>query len=106
MLFEEILPALRAGKKVRRPGWNKSSYVKAYDVMVRWDDGQDLAISVSGLNADDWEVVFEPTRVADYLVKTEFTNCEDAPLWIQRTFEVGKQPTDAMLIPETEREVI
>ena len=102
-MFEEILPALRAGKKVRRQEWQEDSYVKAHEVMVKWDDGQDLVLSVPGLNSDDWEIVPEPKRVAIYLLKS--TMFGDRGDWYESILEVGKQPTDAVLVPGSEREV-
>ena len=54
MKFEEVLPALREGKKVGRKKWDKSYYVNNYgEAYVDWED----------LLATDWEIVKEPKKV-------------------------------------------
>ena len=51
MKFEEVLPALREGKKVRRTSWVSTTHIKAKG---------DYFLDVSGCLADDWEIVDEP----------------------------------------------
>lgn len=54
MKFEEVLPALRKGKKVGRKKWDKSYYVNNYgEAYVDWED----------LLATDWEIVKETKKV-------------------------------------------
>lgn len=64
MRFEEVLPALREGKKVRRKSWNKRNYivVKKDNLIV---DENDYAIPfcIDDFSADDWEIVEEKKKV-------------------------------------------
>ena len=65
MNFEDVLPALRAGKKVRCPQWNKSSILVARDGRIEWEDGETPIFLASMLaeyvfGNDDWEIVEEP----------------------------------------------
>jgi hypothetical protein len=92
MRFEEVLPALRAGRKVRQASWptHVRSYPSSFQAGLLWEQ----------IEADDWEVVPELVRVADYWVPWN-----DGTLAAKLTFEIGKQPADAVLIPGSEREV-
>lgn len=67
MKFEEVLPALRKGKKVRI---NVEIWVQLLGYITL--DGNDVVVDkygklyeldLSDLNADDWEVVKEPKKV-------------------------------------------
>lgn len=64
MKFEEVLPALREGIKVRRKSWNKRNYivVKKDNLIV---DENDYAIpfTLDDFYADDWEIVKEKKKV-------------------------------------------
>ena len=64
MRFEEVLPVLRKGIKVRRKSWNKRNYivVKKDNLIV---DENDYAIPfcIDDFSADDWEIVREPKKV-------------------------------------------
>ena len=108
MRFEEVLPALREGKKVRRAAWNKHSY---YCLSIDdLDNGTELRV----LLEDDWEIVREPKRVADYLVP-DFTSrwVSATGRWVRpsnpdkyfrQTHEVDKQPKGSVMVPGTERD--
>lgn len=58
MKFEEVLPALREGKKIRRKEWQKTHY---YIGSRFCDVGYEL--SLTDLLADDWEIVKEKKKV-------------------------------------------
>ena len=64
MKFEEVLPALRKGIKVRRKSWNKRNYivVKKDNLIV---DENDYAIPfcIDDFSADDWEIIKEKKKV-------------------------------------------
>lgn len=85
MKFEEILPALKAGKKIRRKCWGKEVYIKTHDFFVVGqiitEDNIDYALTVMDLEADDWEVIKEPKKVKlrdltkEQLEKWRRTNC-------------------------------
>lgn len=63
MKFEEILPALRNGKKVRRESWHRAD-----SITYEWDNDLSLCkdmphggyfnyhLPLEDLNADDWEI--------------------------------------------------
>jgi hypothetical protein len=99
MLFEQVLPALRAGKKVKRTGWFCSFSLKDLD------DGAEL----NDLLANDWEIVPELKCVADYWVPDSAwgyvrMNPTAAEFARKQTYEIGKQPNRSVMIPNSERE--
>ena len=98
MKFEEVLPALRAGKKVRRSCWPVDDSIN-FKTMFPLH---------KCLARHDWEIVPEPKHLADYLVKSKHRLSvlgSYFPTWIQETHEVGKQPADAVLVLGSERDV-
>ncbi len=87
MKFEETLPALREGKKVRR---KDSSWINFYDcIYVNWVGKvmpncayfEDYTLDTEDLDADDWEVVEEKKKVKlrdltpEQMQKWKDTNC-------------------------------
>jgi hypothetical protein len=99
MKFEEIMPALRAGKKVRLKAWAnlRDEYLSLAD-----DNAELMLFQVV---MDEWEVVPEPTRVADYWVPT-INRVDNTPSGcaFRHTIAIGKQPDTAVLIPGTEKD--
>ena len=72
MKFEEVLPALREDKKVRRSSWGNGFYIALQGEsprggeLVWWDDIQNwnyYSPSRDDFNADDWEIVKEDKKV-------------------------------------------
>lgn len=62
MKFEEVLPLLKEGKKIRRKGWAKSNlfiYLRETNIMEKWSDNVERPRRFyhSDILADDWEVV-------------------------------------------------
>jgi hypothetical protein len=58
MKFEEILPALREGIKVRRKSWNKRNYiVVAKDNLIVDENDYAIPFCIDDFSADDWEIV-------------------------------------------------
>ena len=60
MKFEEVLPALKEGKKIKRKCW----YIKKYIVLeengdIITDKRQRYVFNKNSLLADDWEIVKE-----------------------------------------------
>jgi hypothetical protein len=97
MKFEEVLPALRAGKKVKLACWGSVTYV----------DLRSGGLTMKCLIADDWEIVPEPTRVADYLCLHPHLFAGPFGMtqqYYKATFDIGKQPDSAVLVPGSERE--
>ena len=92
MKFEETLPALREGKKVRR---KDSSWINFYDcIYVNWVGKvmpnrayfEDYTLDTEDLDADDWEVVEEKKKVKLRDLKTQ----EQLEKWKERNCEGSK----------------
>lgn len=60
MRFEEVLLALREGKKVRKSSWIKGEYIYKIDTdwfqYLRNQDNQDFVLTPGELLAEDWEI--------------------------------------------------
>jgi hypothetical protein len=105
MKFEEIMPALRAGKKVRLKAW-----ANLRDEYLSLADSCNAELMLFQVVMDEWEVVPEPTRVADYWVPDScwgYVRMDPTAVEFARkhTIAIGEQPDTAVLIPGTEREV-
>ncbi len=66
MKFEEVLPALREGEKIKRKIWYEDiNYIILNEnkeiISFKW--GIYDALSIKDLLADDWEVIEEPNKV-------------------------------------------
>lgn len=64
MKFEEILPALREGKKIRRSFWSNEHYIELvgcdfYDNRTN----KEYYFNLNDFIADSWEIVKEPKKV-------------------------------------------
>lgn len=108
----------RAGKPIRSKS-AKVPYVQfskddphyGGDCLYDHNDCYDqyFAIELDWMDADDWEIVPEPSRVADYLVETPYkrTDIEHYPptYWQQSTHPIGSQPEGSVLVPGSEKEV-
>lgn len=91
MKFEEVLPALLKGKKIRRKCWGKErSFIVIENDSIVDNYGNRLAISVNGFKADDWETVKEKKKVKlrdltkkqyiEYSKKCNVRICNECPL--------------------------
>lgn len=69
MKFEEVLPALREGKMIKRKCWREGEYLK---IDGEYLERKDCAVlerklftdfSLKELLADDWETVKEPKKI-------------------------------------------
>ena len=67
MKFEEVLPALKAGKKIRRRTWCKDTYIYInYCGRIVTQSGSHYDIILNGLydlKHDGWEIVKEKKKV-------------------------------------------
>lgn len=64
MKFEEVLPALREGKKIRRKSWGRvRSFIIIKDDSLVDDYRCNVVIYAYDLKADDWEIVKEKKKV-------------------------------------------
>ena len=79
MKFEEVLPALREGKKVRRKSWGRvHSFIIIKDDSLVDDYHCNVGIYAYDLKADDWEIVKETKNV-----KLRDLTEEEYDLWIE-----------------------
>lgn len=71
MKFEEVLPALRVGKKIRRKDWQSYEYIKKsslhlfreiVEVIVDEDDNE-YTLTLDDFTCDDWQIVKEKKKV-------------------------------------------
>lgn len=67
MTFEEVLPILRKGKKIKRKWWRKREYIREGNVFgckrIVNEDNNVYILNTNDLFADDWEVIKEPKKV-------------------------------------------
>lgn len=86
MKLEDILPQIRKGRKARRKG------------LLEFPVGffKDIA-------SDDWELVPEPVRVADYLVPEITGFARRRTIYHKDTHPIGQQPEGAVMVPGSER---
>ena len=64
MKFEEVLPALREGIKVRRKSWNKRNYIVVEkDNLIVDENDYAIPFCIDDFSADDWEIVKEKKKV-------------------------------------------
>lgn len=66
MNFEEILPALKEGKKIRRKSWHKIHGVQkinATDDSIVDENGEYFPFVLEDFLSNDWEVIKEKRRV-------------------------------------------
>lgn len=67
MKFTEVLPTLKAGKKIKRKGWEKEEYIKTHnffgmeEIVTKYNIV--YALTIMDLEADDWEIVKETKKV-------------------------------------------
>jgi hypothetical protein len=96
MTFEQILPALKQGKKVRRKGWKKEEYIYARSSSVSaqecwWFNDEEghamCTMNPSVIFADDWEIYGEENQngksgvsigCLKCKVSSNFDECEQA----------------------------
>ena len=105
-LLEDVLPQIRAGRKARRKMWRNPCFMRMTEsgIIVVFD-GVSRAFTGMEINADDWELVPEPIRVADYLVEDKFYTVNKRLVWQKQTHPIGQQPEGSVLVPNSEREV-
>jgi hypothetical protein len=108
--LEDVLPALREGKKIRRQGFRKGGFLVLKGKEVVDDAGHGgFSVGTCYLLADDWEVVPSPVKVADYLVEQKglFVGSQSSvivkPVWQKETHPIGQQPEGSVLVPGSER---
>ena len=84
MKFEEVLPALRNGKKIRRRVWLDADYIYVRDGSIVDNDGYSFEIDLSITLNDDWEIIEEPEYDWDYIIDNH------CPCWFWDTYEDAK----------------
>ena len=64
MKFEEIIPALREGKKIRRRGWVKNAYISiGTDGSVCDQNNEIFPFVLNDFKSEFWEILREPKKV-------------------------------------------
>ena len=71
MKFEEVLPALRDGRKIRRRVWLDADYIYIRDGSIVDNDGDFFEIDFSITLNDDWEIIEEPKYDWDYIIENQ-----------------------------------
>lgn len=67
MKFNEVLPALKAGKKIRKNWWSEDSYIaigiNGQEAISWGSDGSAYPFGISDFEKDNWEIVKESKKV-------------------------------------------
>lgn len=65
MRFEEVLPALREGKKIRLKEWKEIEYIymPKNEIDLKTEDYHSVNLSWQDLFSGDWEIVEEKKKV-------------------------------------------
>ena len=63
MTFEEVLPALKEGKKIRRTFWWEGHYFKLTSDGIVDQEGKNFTIGKDDLCCFDWEIVKDKKKV-------------------------------------------
>lgn len=100
MKLEEVLPALREGKKIRAKGWRPECYIMCNKDEFIDERGHEFGFMTIGHLKADWEIVPEPTRVADYFVPYR----RRSDVYFKQTHFIGSQPEGSVLVPNSERD--
>ena len=77
MKFEEVLPALREGKKIRLKEWKEIQYIymPKNETELRAEDGHFVNLSWKNFFSDGWEIIEEPKKIKlRDLTEKEFQN--------------------------------
>ena len=98
MKFEEVLPALREGKKIGRKKWNKGYYYEMtykYGHNVIVDNHGEAKEDWENLLATDWEIVKETKKVKlrdltyEQFEKWQYKNCDGSNCFTNCPFGVS-----------------
>lgn len=72
MKFEEVLPAFKNGKKIRRKAWYKKYFIYREGLFVYKEDGGYYHfMNCDQLLCDDWEIIEEPEPDWSYIIKNK-----------------------------------
>ena len=63
MTFEEVLPELKEGKKIRRENWNKIHEIHVNDDYIVDENDEYFPFVLEDFSTNDWEVVEEKKKV-------------------------------------------
>ena len=65
MKFEEVLPALREGKKIRLKEWKEIEYIykPKKETELRAEDYKAVDLSWEDFFSDNWEIIEEPKKI-------------------------------------------
>lgn len=105
-ILEDVLPALREGKRIRNIRWPVGRYFELSECgrVLDQDGVHDSALTEIEWLWEGWEIVPEPTRVADYLVP--LIHPDNKRDWfVKETHPIGQQPEGSVMVPGSEKEV-
>lgn len=86
MKFEEVLPALREGKKIRLKEWKEVEYlyIPKNETDLKTEDYHSVNLSWQDLFSGDWEIVKETKKV-----KLRDLTAEQVKKWIDENCNRG-----------------
>ena len=85
MKFEDVLPALKEGKKVRRSLWPKDEYIfRVNNLVCNEKNDYWCPADFDNILRDDWEIIKESEYDWDYIIENE------CPCWFWDIYEDGK----------------
>lgn len=67
MKLEEVLPALREGKRIRRRCYVDGGYILIEEGSMISSSGHCESLDEDDIFADDWEIVPEPKKIQSWL---------------------------------------
>ncbi len=72
MKFEDVLPALKEGKKVRRSLWPKDEYIfRVNNLVCNEKNDYWCPADFDNILRDDWEIIEEPEPDWEYIIKNK-----------------------------------
>lgn len=105
--LEDILPEIRKGRKVRCLS-RTNHIIMLKGKQLTYEDLSyvcPVQLTSEDILSDDWEIVPEPVKVADYLQPDPFSMSVSGKCsrWVSKTYPVGQQPEGSVMVPKSER---
>ena len=88
MKFEEILPLLKEGKKIRKASWFEGHYFKLASDGIVDQDGKSFTLGKDDLLYSDWEIFREKKKVKlRDLTAEQYKKWKDDNCWVLAQIE-------------------
>lgn len=84
MKFEEILPALRNGKKIRKSCWLEGEYINLYGICIRNENGNKYSLYWADIIEENWELYEEPKQKVKYYPALVKCNTQEYMVSVQK----------------------